>query len=42
MTYTIKFTKRADKDFTRLDRVEMKKAAQSIAKLAIDPNLGHP
>lgn len=42
MTYTIKFTKKADKDFTRLDRVEMKKTAQAIAKLATDPYLGHP
>ena len=42
MTYTIQFTKKADKDFSHLDRIEMKKAAQAIAKLTTDPYLGHP
>ncbi|WP_258111009.1 type II toxin-antitoxin system RelE/ParE family toxin [Alicyclobacillus sp. SP_1] len=41
MTYDIRLTKKADKDFSSLDRVEMKKAAQALAKLKTDPYAGH-
>lgn len=41
MTYDIRFTKRADKDFSHLGKVEMQKAAQAFAKLKTDPYAGH-
>lgn len=39
--YTIRLTKQADKDLVRSDRVEMTKAIQALAKLKVEPLLGH-
>lgn len=41
MMYDIRFTKKADKDFSDLGKVEMKKAAQALAKLKTAPYTGH-
>jgi mRNA-degrading endonuclease RelE of RelBE toxin-antitoxin system len=41
MTYDIRLTKKADKDFSSLNRVEMKKAAQALEKLKTNPFVGH-
>ena len=37
MTYDIRLTKRADKDFSQLGKVKMQKAAQALTKLKTDP-----
>ncbi|MCI0184923.1 hypothetical protein MM817_03220 [Acidibacillus sp. S0AB] len=40
-TYSVKFTKQAEKDFLRLDNVVKKHAAKAFMKLQADFNAGH-
>ncbi len=41
MTYDIRLTKRADKDFSQLGKVEKQKAVQALGKLKNEPYAGH-